>query len=103
MVHVLGVYLNARATRAVDHRAQVGIGHTYRYVHAADRRHAREQSLDVLLGLGLGLIHLPVARYQRGAPPGHQATLAACTPDGVACTPDGVSSACTPGSGRPST
>ena len=88
VVHVLRVHLHARAARAVDHRAQVGERHADRHVDAVDRGHARQQRLDVLLGLRLGLVHLPVARDQRRArgavirrPP--PAPSSACTPGRV--------------------
>ena len=94
VVHVLGVDLDARAARAVDHRAQVRERHAERDVDPADSRHARQQRLDVLLGLGLGLVHLPVARDQRGARRGVRLAGHHATPAPL--------SASTPGSVRPS-
>src|SRR4029077_14570971 len=88
LVHVLRIHLHARASRAVDHRLQVRERHAARHVHAVDRRDARQQRLDVVLRLLLCLVHLPVARDQRGAGR-HETTRV-------------PSSACTPGSVRPS-
>src|SRR6185437_13589005 len=72
---------------------QVGERHADPHIDAVDGRDARQQGLDEVLRLALGLVHLPVARDQRGAC-AHEATPA------LAPAP---SSASTPGSVRPST
>src|SRR5438105_762291 len=70
-MHVLGVDLHARSARAVRERPQRREGRADRELHVLERGHARQQRLNVFLGLALGLVHLPVARHQRGARHAH--------------------------------
>src|SRR5689334_2554317 len=66
-MHVLGVYLHARAASRVDHRPEREERRADADVDALDRRHPRQQRLDELLGLGDRLVHLPVPGYERRA------------------------------------
>ena len=68
LMHVLSPNLDLRATGALDHRAQVGEGNADADLDARHGGYAGQQSLDVQLGLGLGLVHLPVAGHERQAP-----------------------------------
>jgi hypothetical protein len=65
LVHRLREHLHARATGRVDHRRQRRERRADRHVDVVGGRNARQQGLDEILGLGDGLVHLPVARDQR--------------------------------------
>ena len=91
VVHVLRVDLHARAARAVDHRAQVGERHADRDVDAVDRGDARQQRLDVVLGLAA-----------------RSCTSSSCPRSAACAVPltrprPRLPERCTPGSARPST
>src|SRR5271155_412469 len=90
-MHVLRIHRHPRSTRAVHHRLEIGEGHADGHIHALRSGKARQQRLDVVLGLDLGLVHLPVARDQ-GRARTHKATPAPSSP----CPPGSVlpSSSC---------
>ena len=61
-------YTSTREPRALSTIARRSVNGTQIATSTPSTRgHARQQRLDVLLGLRLGLVHLPVARDQRGA------------------------------------